>query len=195
MSGPGGSATLRDCPGCVSLWTASTVSEFGNYFTTLAIQVLVVVTLDGGATEVGLVNASRWLPYLLFGLIAGVLVDRYAHRPLLVTTDLGRGLLLIAVPMLALSHHLSLAVLMTLMVLFGLMSLLNDAAFQAIVASLVPPNLLTDAHARLDQSSAVAQTSGPALAGALVSALGAPWAVLVDAVSFVFSGLMCCGFR
>jgi len=109
-------ARLRDCPGYLGLWTASTVSEFGTYVTTLAIQVLVVLNLHGGAADVGLVNASRWLPYLLFGL----------------------------------------------------MSLLNDAAFQSFVPRLVPPNLLTPAHARLDQSSAVAETSGPAIAGTVV---------------------------
>jgi MFS family permease len=54
----------------------------------------------------------------------------------------------------------------------------------------VPPQLLTRANARLDQSDAVAQTSGPALAGGLVSLLSAPWAVLVDAVSYFASGLL-----
>jgi MFS family permease len=54
----------------------------------------------------------------------------------------------------------------------------------------VPPRLLTRANARLDQSDAVAQTSGPALAGGLVSLLTAPWAVLVDAASYFASGLL-----
>jgi MFS family permease len=181
---------LRDYPGFLSLWAASTVSEFGSYITTLAIQLLVVVNLHGGAADVGLVNASRWLPYLLFGLVAGVLVDRCRRRPLLVVTDFARGLLLIAVPLLALAHDLSLALLMAFMAVFGLMSLLGDAAFQAFVPRLVPRAALTAGHARLDQGSAVAQTSGPALAGGLVSAVGAPWAVLVDAVSYLLSGLL-----
>lgn len=50
--------------------------------------------------------------------------------------------------------------------------------------------MLTPAHARLDQSDAAAQTSGPALAGGLVSLLGAPWAVLVDAASYLVSGVL-----
>jgi MFS family permease len=181
---------LRDCPGYVRFWTAATVSGFGTYVTSLAIQVLVVVTLDEGAGGVGLVNSARWLPYLLFGLVAGVLVDRSRRRPLLVTTDLGRGLLLIAIPLLAFTHHLTLVVLMTFMVVFGLMSLVNDAASQAFVPRLVPSTLLTPANARIDQSDAVAQTSGPALAGGLVSLLTAPWAVLVDAASYLISGLL-----
>jgi MFS family permease len=181
---------LRDCPGFVRFWTAATVSGFGTYITTLAIQVLVVVTLHEGAAGVGLVSSARWLPYLLFGLVAGVLVDRSRRRPLLVTTDLVRGVLLFAVPLLALTHHLSLLVLMAFMVVFGLMSLVNDAASQSFVPRLVPGHLLTPANARLDQSDAVAQTSGPAVAGGLVSLLTAPWAVLVDAASYLVSGLL-----
>jgi MFS family permease len=98
---------------------------------------------------------------MLLGLVAGVLVDRARRRPLLVVTDLGRGILLLAVPMLAMTHQLNVAWLMALMATFGLMSLVNDAAFQAFVPRLVPAKLLTQAHARLDQSDAVAQTSGP----------------------------------
>lgn len=191
MTGAARSAErLGDCPGFMTFWTAATVSGFGTYVTTLAIQVLVVVTLHEAAAGVGLVSAARWLPYLLFGLVAGVLVDRSRRLPLLVMTDIARGLLLIGVPVLALSHRLTLVVLMAFMVVFGAMSLINDAASQSFVPRLVPVRLLTPAHARLDQSNAVAQTSGPALAGGLVSLLTAPWAVLVDAASYLISGVL-----
>jgi len=49
------------------------VSDFGSYITTITSQVLVVLTLDGSAAEVGFLNASLWLPYLLFGLVVGAL--------------------------------------------------------------------------------------------------------------------------
>jgi MFS family permease len=181
---------LRASPGFGPFWTAATVSSFGTYVTTLAVQVLVVLTLHGGATEVGLVSAARWLPYLLFGVFAGVFVDRARRRPILVTTDLVRGVLLVAIPILASAHRLSLGVLVAFMMVFGLASLANDAASQSFLPRLVPPWLLTRANARLDQSDAVAQTSGPALAGGLVSLLSAPWAVLVDAASYFASGLL-----
>lgn len=183
-------ARLRDYPGFLRFWTASTVSEFGTYVSTIAIQVIVVFALHNGAAGVGLVSAARWLPYPLLGLVAGVLVDRSRRRPLLVTTDLVRGLLLVVVPVLALIHHLSLVVLMVFMAAFGLMSLLNDAASQSFLPRLVPASQLTSANARLDQSGSVAQTSGPTIGGGLVSLLTAPWAVLIDAASYVASGLL-----
>jgi predicted MFS family arabinose efflux permease len=81
------------------------------------------------------------------------------------------------------------------MAVFGLASLVGDAAAQAFTPSLVPQRLLTRAHARLDQSSAVAQTSGPALAGGIIALVGAPLAVVVDAVSYLFSAVMLTGVR
>lgn len=184
------SGRLGNVPGFRLIWTASTVSAFGSYVSSLAVGVLIVQTLAGGATDVGLVNAARWLPYLLVGLVAGVIVDQVRRLPLLVATDLGRGLVLTAIPLLWLTDRLTVASLAVLMGVFGLLSLVGDAASQAFVPRLVPAGLLTPAHARLDQSSAVAQASGPALAGALVSLVGPPLAVLVDAVSFLISGVL-----
>ena len=182
--------SLRDSPGFHRFWLAFTVSNFGTYVSTIAIQVIVVFNLHDGAAGVGLVSAARWLPYLLFGLVAGVLVDHSRRRPLLVITDLARGLLLVVVPVLALIHDLSLAALLLFMAAFGLMSLLNDAASQSLLPRLVPSDQLTSANARLDQSGAVAQTSGPAIGGGLVSLLTAPVAVLFDAASYIASGLL-----
>ena len=130
------------------------------------------------------------MPYLLFGIVVGVLVERSRRRPLLVVTDLARGLLLLAVPILAATGSLTLVALLLIVALFGLFSLVGDAAFLSFVPRLVPAGLITPAHARLDQSDAVAQTTGPALAGALISWLGAPVAVLVDAFSYLVSAVL-----
>lgn len=188
-------ARLHDCPGFWRFWTASTISNFGTSITTLAIQVLVVVTLDGSTTEVGLVNAARWVPYLVLGLLAGVLVDRLRRRPVLVATDLGRAAFLGAIPLLAVTDSLTIPVLVAVMVAFGLLSLLNDAAHQSFLPRLVPRTLLPVANARLEQSGSVAQSSGPAVAGGLVAWLGAPFAVLVDALSYLVSGLLTATIR
>jgi MFS family permease len=180
----------RTLPGFVRYWTAGTVSGAGSAVTTVALQVLVVSTLHATATEVGLVNAARWLPYLLFGLLVGVLVDRRARRPVLVVTDLGRGLLLGVIPLLALDHRLSVLAVAALMVVFGALSLAHDAADQSFLPRLVPPTALTRANMRVQQSSSVATTAGPLAAGGIVAVLGAPLAVLVDAASYLVSAAL-----
>jgi len=170
-------------------WLASSVSELGRYVTTLALQVLVVTTLHGSASQVGLVNAARWLSYPVLGLVIGTAMEHRRRRPTLVVADVGRALLLGLIPMLWLADVLTIPAVIVLMLLFGVLSLANDGASQALLPRLVPRRDLLAANARLDQSSAVAQTSGPVIAGGLISALGAPVAVLVDAISYLYSGL------
>jgi tRNA A37 threonylcarbamoyltransferase TsaD len=97
---------------------------------------------------------------------------------------------LAAVPLLAAAGHLNVLVLAALMVVFGLMSVLNAAAHQSFLPRLLPRELLPRANARLQQSDAVAQTTGPLLGGGLVAAIGAPLTVLVDAASYALSGLL-----
>lgn len=185
-----GTPRLVDFPGFVKLWVATTVSDFGTPVTALAVQVLVVVSLHASATEVGVINASRWVPYLLFGLVAGVLVDRYRRRPVLVATDLARAAVLGLIPLLAAVGWLTIPVLAGFMVVFGVLSLFNDAAHQAFLPRLVAPVALTRANARLEQSASAARTAGPVVAGGLVTALGASLSVLVDAVTYLGSGLV-----
>lgn len=181
---------LRDSRGFRLFWTASTVSGFGSQVTMFAVAVLIVSTLGGTPADVGLVNSARWLPYLVLGLTVGALADRVRRKPLLVGTDLARAALLCAVPLLAWPDLLSVPVLIVIMAMFGLASLVNDAAHQSFLPRLLPRGALPRANARLEQSSAAAETSGPAIAGGLVSWLGAPVAVLADAASYLVSAVL-----
>ncbi|MGV9451676.1 MFS transporter [Streptomyces sp. NPDC003635] len=181
---------LVDVPGYPTFWTASAVSAFGSQISGLALQILTAVTLSASATEVGLVNAARWLPYLLFGLLAGVLVDRCRRKPMLVGTDLARALLLAAIPLLYALDQLSVTTLCVFVFGVGLLSLLFEAANQSYVPQLVPKELLNAGYARTEQASAVAGSTGPLIAGVLIKYLGAPIAVLLDALTYLVSGLL-----
>jgi MFS family permease len=181
---------LLDHRGYVRFWIADAVSTVGSSVTALALQVVAVVTLHATGTEVGIVNAARWLPYLLLGLLAGVIVDRYRRQPILIGADFARAIVLGVIPLAAAFDWLSLPLLIAVVLVFGTLSLAYDAAHQSFPPSLVPPELLIPAYARLEQTSAVAQTGGPVFAGALIKLIGAPAAILVDAVSYLLSGLL-----
>ena len=181
---------LTSYPGYVRFWIASTVSDFGTHITAIAISVIVVLRLDGSASDVGLVSAARWLPYLLLGLLAGTFADRFPRKPVLVTGDFGRGVILVTIAVLGFSGWLELPVVLLLMFLFGTFSLVSDAAFQSFIPQLVPRELLVRANARLQQSDSVAQTSGPAVAGWFIQLITAPAALLIDAASYFISGLV-----
>ena len=189
------SIRVIDQPGFARFWAADTVSLVGTYVTTLALQVLAVVHLKASATELGVLGAARWVPYLLFGLVAGVLVDRCRRRPLLVGTDLARAVVLGLIPLLGLVGLLDMPTLIALVTVFGALSLIYDAAHQSFLPQLVPVALLTTANARMEQTRAVAQTAGPMLAGWLVKVVSAPVAIVVDAVSYLVSGLVLATLR
>ena len=171
-------------------WSAVAVSGFGDYITLLALQTLVVLTLHGSATQVGLLNSARWLPYLVAGVFVGALVDRRRRRPLLVATDLAQTVILASIPLLWLVEALTFPVLVALVVLYGTASVINSAAAMSFLPRLVPPAYLQRAHARTDGTDAAAMTAGPALGGLLVSGLGAPFAVLVDACTYLYSAVL-----
>jgi len=181
---------LTQSPGYVRLWIASTVSDFGTYITTIALSVIVVLRLGGDSTDVGLVSAARWLSYPMLGLLAGTWVDRRERKPILVASDFGRGLILVAIATLGLAHQLTIPILAALIFVFGALSLFSDVAFQSFVPQLVPRELLVRANARIEQSDSVAQTTGPALAGWITQLIAAPAALLVDAASYFVSGVV-----
>ena len=173
----------------VRFWTASAVSGLGSYVTLFALQALVVLDLHGTATEVGWLNAARWLPYLVLGLLVGAVVDGRRRLPLLVGTDLAQALLLLTIPLLWWVGALSLPALLVVVALSGTAAVINGAAEMSLLPRLLDARHLQPAHARIDGTDAAASTAGPALGGLLVNAVGAPLAVLLDSLSYVYSAL------
>ena len=170
-------------------WRAEAVSAFGTYITLLALQTLVVLNLHGSATEVGWLNSARWLPYLVVGVVAGALVDRHARRPVMISTDLVQAVLLAAIPLLWWMDLLTFPTLLGIVMAYGTASVIHAAAAMSFLPRLVQRQHLQRAHARVDGADAAAMSAGPALGGGLVSALGAPIAVLVDAATYVYSAV------
>ncbi len=94
--------------------------------------------MGGSAVDVDWVSASRWLPYVLLGLIAGVLVDSFHRKTVLVITDMGSGIIFAIICFLAVAEVLSIGWVMVLLVLLGAMSIFNDVAHRSFVPQLVP---------------------------------------------------------
>jgi MFS family permease len=170
-------------------WRATAVSGLGTYVTLFAFQALVVLTLDGSAADVGWVNAARWLPYLVLGLVVGAMVDGRRRLPILVTTDLVQAVLLLTIPLMWWLDVLSLPALMAVVAGYGAAAVVNAAAEMSVVPRLIEGRQLQPAHARMDAADAASSTAGPALGGLLVSAVGAPLAVVLDSLSYVYSAL------
>lgn len=176
-------------------WCAATISSFGTAVTAVAMPVLVVRTLESTPVEVGVLNAAQFAPYAVLGLIAGVYVDRWRRRTVLVWSSVGRALALGAIPVLWVLDALQVWMLVVLLVTFGAFSVFGFAATQSLLPRLVPTSQLVIANARLDQADTAAQTLGPVLGGGMVGVLGAPVAIAVDAVSYVVDAVLNAGLR
>jgi MFS family permease len=176
-------------------WCAAAISSFGTAVTAVAMPVLVVRTLGLTPVEVGVVNAAQFVPYALLGLIAGVYVDRWRRRTVLVWSSVGRALALAAIPVLWALGSLHVWMLVILLLAFGVFSVFGFAATQSLLPRLVPTAQLVTANARLDQTDTAAQTLGPVLGGGMVGVLGAPVAIAVDAVSYIVDAALNAGLR
>jgi MFS family permease len=172
------------------LWSAQTISQFGTQITLLALPLAAILVLDASAFEVALLGAVEFAPFLLFALPAGVWVDRMRRKPILVVADLGRAALLVSVPI---AHAFDALTMWQLYVVgfgAGIGTVFFDVAYQSYLPSLVERTSLVEGNSKLEVSRSGAQLAGPGLAGVLVGVVGAPYAILVDAVSYVASALL-----
>jgi MFS family permease len=137
----------------------------------------------------GVLAALTMLPHLLFGLVAGVAIDRLPRRPVLVVADLGRALLLGTIPVLGVGGVLRIEHLYAVAFLTGIGTLLFEIAAQSLVPALVGRDELVQANSAWLVNASVASTVGPSLAGWLVQLLTAPVAIAFDSASFVLSAV------
>jgi MFS family permease len=179
----------------LKLWSGQTVSQFGSQVTQLALPLTAALTLGATASQMGILGAAEFAPFLLFGLFAGVWVDRLPRRRILIAADLGRAVLLGLIPLAAWLGVLRMELLYAVGFLAGVLTVFFDVAYQSYLPELVDRSRLVEGNAKLEVSRSVAQVAGPGLGGALVQLLTAPIAVAVDAVSFFASALFLTGLR
>ena len=171
------------------LWASQGVSLFGNQVTLIAIPLLAAVSLRADPFQMGLLAAVETLPYLVFSIPAGVLVDRVDRHGLLILTNLLRAALLLAVPAGAFLGVLSLPLLYAVGFAVGSASVLFDVAYQSYVPDLLEPEELLGGNQRIELSESAARTMGPALGGALVAAMGGAVVIMIDVVSYLVASL------
>lgn len=172
-----------------NLYLSSAVSAFGSQISYVALPLLAVTVLHAGPGEVGLLSALTTISVLVVGLPAGAWIDRMRKRPLMIGADLARAVLLTSVPLLAWLGGLTMTQLYVVAALTGVGTLFFDVAAQSYVPQLVGRERLTEANSMLVGTNAAMDISGRSFAGVLVSAAGAPVAVLLDAVSYLWSAL------
>ena len=173
----------------MKLWAGQTVSELGSVVTRTAVPLVALLVLGAGPLEMALLVVAGSLAVLLVGFFAGAWVDRLRRRPLLIAADGIRALLLFSIPVAYLAGALRIEQLYVVVFLEGCLGALFDAAYPAYVPSLIGVDRVVEGNSKLATSSSLAEIGGPGLAGGLVQLIGAPFAILVDAISFAVSAI------
>jgi MFS family permease len=171
------------------LWAGQSVSMLGTEVTLLAIPLTAVVTLHASAAQVGVLGAATYAPYLAFGVPGGLVVDRYRRRTILIISDIGQFAAIGSVPLMAALGVLSMPALLAAAFIAGSFAVFFQLAYSSYLPAIIPVDALTAANSRLTASSSAAEMGGPGLGGLLAQAFGAPYALILDSLSYLVSAL------
>lgn len=177
----------------LKLWSAQTISSFGARIAREGLAYAAVLSINATASEVGVLAALAMGPSIIMGLFAGGFVDRMARRPIMIGSDLLRAAILIAIPLAAWFHVLSMPALYGAAALIGAASVLFDIADHAYLPALITREHLLEGNTKLGITESIAEIGGPALAGTLVQVLTAPLALAVNAATYLGSAAFLIG--
>src|SRR3989441_8327851 len=182
--------TLWQNPNFLRLWTSETISQFGSQFTGLALPLTAIIILNADSTELGILTFAGTIPWLIFGLLVGVWVDRHRKKRIMVTSNILRGSILALIPIaavLGVITKLGIPFLYAVSFFVGFLQVFFDITYQSYLPSLVRRDQLVEGNRNLQASASTAQVAGPTIAGIIISILTAPIAIVFDAFSFFAS--------
>jgi MFS family permease len=160
------------------------LSLIGTWVETVA-QGLLVLHLTHSGFLLGLTTAARYCPILLLGPYAGLLVDRFNKRHVLLVTQIGLGAVSLVLGLAVLSEEVRLWQVVVLAVVFGVFSAVDNPARQAFVSELVGQSLLRNAVTLNTMFVNVARVIGPTIAAVVIDAAGLGWCFIINAASFL----------
>jgi hypothetical protein len=169
------------------LWLSNTLTNFGAQITMLALPVCAALLLHASSSQMGVLAACETLPFLLFGLPIGVLLDRSRRLPVMICSDSMVMIALASVPVAWKLGILSIYWLYGAGFMVGAGYVVGGSAEQVFLTFIVGRDKLVDAQARFASTESAARLLGPGIAGTLVQLIGAPLAVLCNAAGFAVS--------
>ena len=169
------------------LWTSILISSFGGQVTMLAFPLTAAVLLHASPTQMGWLTSMEILPFVLFSLPAGVWLDRVRKLPIYIAGESAMAVIVAGVPLAWWLGWLSMPWMYLSAFLLGTIYTTAGTAAQIVLTQVVARDRLVEAHAKNALASSGAEVAGPGFAGALIKLVGAPLALLVDAVVLLVS--------
>jgi len=178
------------------LMGAQAVSTFGSFITRAALPLLAIIGLNISPAEAALLAAVDLIAAALISQVAGVWIDRLPRRPVLISADLIRALLLGSIPLAAaLFGGVTLAHLIAVSAISGMCTTAFDIAERSYLVGLVPAPQLRAVLARVLGIRGAAEFFGFGSAGILIGTIGGPAAIGVDAATYIVSALLITALR
>ncbi|WP_405747753.1 MFS transporter [Streptomyces sp. NBC_01525] len=171
------------------LWCGQGADTLGPRVAPIVLPLLALDTLHAGTFQISLLTSLGWLPYLLFSLPAGILADRIDQRKLMIACDLGRLLLILSVPLTALSGRLTLWHLYTVVGVSGILTVAFTVAYRSQLPKLMHSAQLVDGNGKLGMCESLTELTGPGLGGVLAGAIGTSRALFVNVLTYALSAL------
>jgi CRP-like cAMP-binding protein len=170
------------------LWTAQLVSTAGSALTSLAAGIL-IFRITGSALSVGLMLMATAAPSLLVGLVAGVFVDRWNRKAIMVAADVTRAVIVFAIPLFVLQGYLDLGIawLYVLVLLSSAITPFFEPANESVLPEIASEEELAAANSLMSISTFGSTAIGFAASGLIASTLPIEWAFWLDAATFVVS--------
>jgi len=167
------------------LLAAKGIGALGSQVTIVALPLTAVLVLHATPFQMGLLSGASTLPGVLFGLVAGVAIDRLPKRQVLLVANALSAITMAAIPAAAYAKILSLPLLFILAFIAASIASVEGITFLSLMPDLVAPERLAGANARFAAVISSAFVAGPAAAGVLIAALTAPGAITAEAAGFV----------
>jgi MFS family permease len=178
-------APLWRNPNWLLLWSGQLVSVVGTQVSQLAYPLL-MLALTRSPAQAGFLSAARTVPFLLLGVPAGALVDRWDRRRLMIVCDAGRALALGSIPLAMVFGRLTLAQLYVVALVEGTLNVFFNLAETAALTRVVSREQIPAATTLNEVTLSTGSMLGPALGG-LIFAVGQGLAFLADAISYAAS--------
>ncbi|OUB98426.1 MFS transporter [Bacillus thuringiensis serovar medellin] len=148
---------------------------------------MAVYILKANTLEVGIVTGLSFLPNFLIGFQAGAYVDRLSKKKIMILSQVLSALLLILLSVITITGYLNIIILYMFTFFLGCCGVFYSLAYYAYIPSIVETASLQKGNSRLELANGGVQTVGPGVGGLLIQALTVPFAILIDALSFIIS--------
>ena len=172
------------------LWAAQAISAYGSRITRTALPIVAIAMLDQTESVIGLLVTLQLAPGVVLALFAGGFIDRGNKRRILIAADLIRAAAVASLTVSWAIGTLAMAQVIVVGAIVGAASALFAITDNAYLPALIGKAQLSEGNAKIEATEAIAEITGPASAGVLIAALGAPLAVAIDAVTYVWSAFM-----